>query len=682
MSRQRGIKAAAALVALGMTPLSPLALVPPAHADVIDDVIDQALSPMLDATTNSVDWTALFQQDVYLPLHSEIQNWITSAEGQQVDGFINKLAGSDVIGNGAPGTEADPEGGAGGWLLGDGGNGWISTEAGVGGGNGGAAGIFGDGGAGGNGGAGAAGGDGGTGGSFLGDGGDGGNGGAGDGAATGLPALGGAGGNAGQLGVHGAVGHPGTDASGSASPAGLTATGSWLTNSDGQVVLMHGLNQVYKIAPYEPSADGFSADDAAFLAANGFNAVRLGVIWAGVEPQPGVFNDAYLASIAQTVQTLQAQGIYVILDLHQDLYSATFQGEGAPDWAVQTGGLSNPQLGFPANYFLNPAENNAWDAFWSNASAPNGAGLENDYAQMWEHVANYFASNPALKTDIAGYEIMNEPWPGSQTVGAVLGNPFFGAQELTPFYNQVDSAIRAVDPSTPVFFEPNTLTGEGLAPINLGTVNDPNTVLAFHNYCIPEALGFDFGCGQFADLTANNAAAYAKSHDIPAVMDEFGATDDTTAIADETGSADQNQMSWLEWAYTGNDITSSSPNGQALVIDPSQPPTGANVDTAKLATLAEPYPQLVSGTPGSWSFSNGTFELSYSTEMASGLASFPAGSQTDISVPAIEYPNGYQVDVTGGHVVSAPNAPMLVVASDSGASTVNVTVTGAGSGKG
>ena len=63
--------------------------------------------------------------------------------------------------------------------------------------------------------------------------------------------------------------------------------------------------------------------------------------------------------------------------------------------------------------------------------------------------------------------------------------------------------------------------------------------------------------------------------------------------------------------------------------------------------------------------------------MASGLGAFPTGSQTDISVPAIEYPNGYQVDVTGGHVVSAANAPVLVIASDGSASTVNVTVTAA-----
>ena len=105
----------------------------------------------------------------------------------------------------------------------------------------------------------------------------------------------------------------------------------------------------------------------------------------------------------------------------------------------------------------------------------------------------------------------------------------------------------------------------------------------------------------------------------------------------------------------------------------------------KWRSLAEPYPQEISGTPDSHSFDNGTFQFSYSTEEADGLGSFPAGSQTTISVPAVEFPNGYTVAVTGGEVISAPNAPELVIASDNGASTVSVVVTatadgGAGTG--
>jgi endoglycosylceramidase len=107
-------------------------------------------------------------------------------------------------------------------------------------------------------------------------------------------------------------------------------------------------------------------------------------------------------------------------------------------------------------------------------------------------------------------------------------------------------------------------------------------------------------------------------------------------------------------------------------------PVDANVNTANLETLAEPYPQLVSGTPESYSFDNGTFEFSYSTQEADGLGSFPAGSQTTIAIPSVEFPGGYQVSVTGGEVMSTANAAELVIASTPGASAVTVTVSAAG----
>ncbi|UQX13188.1 hypothetical protein [Candidatus Mycobacterium methanotrophicum] len=61
-------------------------------------------------------------------------------------------------------------------------------------------------------------------------------------------------------------------------------------------------------------------------------------------------------------------------------------------------------------------------------------------------------------------------------------------------------------------------------------------------------------------------------------------------------------------------------------------------------------------TPTSYSFDNGAFEFSYATEKADGMGSFPADSKTTISVPPVEFPNGYTVSVTGGEVVSAPNS--------------------------
>ncbi|WP_156766813.1 PE family protein, partial [Mycobacterium sp. E2327] len=84
----------------------------------------------------------------------------------------NLLFGRPLIGDGADGTAANPNGGAGGFLLGNGGNGFSQTgNPGVAGGAGGPAGLVGNGGLGGVGGAGAAGGAGGTGGWLFGNGG-------------------------------------------------------------------------------------------------------------------------------------------------------------------------------------------------------------------------------------------------------------------------------------------------------------------------------------------------------------------------------------------------------------------------------------------------------------------------------------------------------------------------------
>src|SRR3954471_18797466 len=140
--------------------------------------------------------------------------------------------------------------------------------------------------------------------------------------------------------------------------------GRFITDSSGRVFTTHGINLVYKVAPYEPSVSGFGDDDAAFLAREGFNSVRLGVIYKAVEPQPGVYDDGYLAKIAQTAEVLEKRHITPLLDFHQDMYNERFQGEGWPDWAVLDDGLpAQPQLGFPENYLVQPALNRAFDNF-------------------------------------------------------------------------------------------------------------------------------------------------------------------------------------------------------------------------------------------------------------------------------------------------------------------------------
>ncbi|WP_409428196.1 cellulase family glycosylhydrolase [Mycobacterium sp. SMC-11] len=707
-SRVNGVAAtAAAVLTFG---LAPLATAPAAQAD-FDDAIDAALAPFLDASTNSLDWDAVLSpsawdtflapahwdavlselsgsalagpaavdpatwigQYFYTPIHTGIEDWINSDLGRQLNNLINQpflaLTGRALIGDGVDGTAEHHDGTAGGWLFGDGGNGWNSNESGGAGGAGGNAGMFGNGGQGGDGGAGGLGGHGGTGGNggwLLGYGGNGGN--AGDGTYTGprdLPALGGAGGNAGMLGVHGTVGHYGTlDGAPAVTNSGLSTTGTWITDSAGRVVILHGTNQVNKGEPFYPSAQGFDEDDAAFLAASGVNVVRVGVIWEAVEPQPGVIDYDYLASINQTVQMLANRGIYSLIDMHQDLYSASIGADGAPEWAVQTGGLPNPDWGFPFSY-LGPAQNHAWDAFWSNAKAPDGMGLQDHYALMWQHVANFFKGD----SYVLGYDIMNEPWPGSSWLSTIFGSTQFEAQSLTAFYDQVGSAIRSVDPHTTLYIEPSTLVGNLPIPTHLGSIDDDNTVFSFHDYCTSTALFGDtiFGCGLWEDIVMGNAASYAQANDMPAVITEFGNTRYVPSLTTTFDEANRQGFGWMFWNY-----------GLALNQNLHDPLTGDQADNPVVVALSQPYPQATAGTPESWSFADGTLNFSYSTDMADGSGQFGAGAQTQISVPSIVYPDGYQVTVTGGHVVSAPDAPILVIAADGSSTTVHVVVTRAG----
>lgn len=85
---------------------------------------------------------------------------------------------------------------------------------------------------------------------------------------------------------------------------------------------MHGVNVVYKVAPYIPEADKYDSqssltdDDILALKNWGFNFVRLGVMWEAVERAPGVYNETYLEEVDKLITRLGDQGIYTMVDAH------------------------------------------------------------------------------------------------------------------------------------------------------------------------------------------------------------------------------------------------------------------------------------------------------------------------------------------------------------------------------
>jgi endoglycosylceramidase len=459
--------------------------------------------------------------------------------------------------------------------------------------------------------------------------------------------------------------------------APLDHAGRWITDARGHVLVLHGLNMVSKLPPYAPDATGFGDDDAAFLASQGFNTMRVGVIYKAVEPQPGVYDDAYLQRIESTVDTLGRHGIHSLVDFHQDMYNERFQGEGWPDWAVQDDGLpAQPQNGFPTNYLGMPALQRAFDHFWANDPGPGGVGLQDRYAAAWRHVAARFRDNP----HVLGYDLLNEPWPGSawQQCANPAGCPAFDAI-MSRFVTRALTAIREVDPTTLVFYEPNVLFNNG-ADTNLADFGDAHTAMSFHDYCLTASEGgAGYGnCGQFDDLVFANASKRAEATGDALLLTEFGATDERDVLLGVLERADRAMVGWQEWHYCGcsDPTTTGSGDKQAIVRDPSRPPAGDNLVTGTLDTIVRPYPQVVSGTPERWSFDpdKRVFDFAYSTKRAAGGASFAAGSATAISVPRRQYGGGYSVAVQGGAVTSKAGSETLTIAACRGAGRVTVQV--------
>jgi endoglycosylceramidase len=469
----------------------------------------------------------------------------------------------------------------------------------------------------------------------------------------------------------------GTAAAAPAPP--LTHEGRWVTDASGRVVILHGVNMVNKRPPYHAGAAGFDSADARFLARHGFNNVRLGLIYAAVEPEPGVYDGAYLRRVARTQELLADHGIFSLLDFHQDLYNERYGGEGWPDWAVLDDGLpAEPLTGFPASYLTSSGLNQAFNSFWANRAGPNGLGLQDHYAEAWRRVARRFRPEPY----VMGYDLLNEPWPGSAwpTCATPFGCPAFEADSLAPFHRRVIRSIRMADRRHLVWYEPVVTTNFG-ADSHHPDPGDPRAGLSFHVYCLTGAVavpGVDpLTCPALEELALTNGVERAEANGDTLLLSEFGATADRAVIARMVDLADREMVSWQWWHYCGcSDPTTQGPGDtQAIVSDPRRPPRGDNVLRDKLALIERPYPQAVAGTPVSYGFEPGSrrFELEYTTAAPNGKRA-SRDLLTEVYVPRSHYTHGYRVEVSGARVVSRPDARTLKLKRERNADRVELAV--------
>ncbi len=139
-----------AISAANAAALAPTSVLAAAGADEVSAAVAALFSAHAGQYQQLGARAALFHEQFVQALTGAASAY-ASAEAtnveQQVLGLINAptqaLLGRPLIGNGADGTAANPNGGAGGLLYGNGGNGFSQTTAGLTGGTGGSAGLIG-----------------------------------------------------------------------------------------------------------------------------------------------------------------------------------------------------------------------------------------------------------------------------------------------------------------------------------------------------------------------------------------------------------------------------------------------------------------------------------------------------------------------------------------------------------
>ena len=319
----------------------------------------------------------------------------------------------------------------------------------------------------------------------------------------------------------------------------------------------------------------FESTDAVRMAELGFNLLRLPVSWSGFEPMRGVFSDTYLDGVERVVRLCEAEGILVLIDMHQDAWSKEIGEDGAPLWAIQP--PPDQILAGPLDDLDKRRTSGQVTRAFGGFFTEDREGLQGEFAVMFTRLAARFVDDQA----VLGYELFNEPLASDA--------------ELLPFHTKVAAAIRTVDKKHLIAFEPSvTRNFTDASPLADKPFTDRGGIYAPHVYTAVFSGDGRLAADTYEVALASSFAAAreeAVSWQLPLLVGEMGVGPaDRAWLGHALDDADDQLASTAIWLWK------EESQGSWGLFDKLSDGSWAE-RPEMIAVASRPYARLIGGDP-------------------------------------------------------------------------------------
>eukprot|EP00434_Breviolum_minutum_P041186 symbB.v1.2.036635.t2/scaffold5215.1/size29738/4 len=346
-------------------------------------------------------------------------------------------------------------------------------------------------------------------------------------------------------------------------------------DSYGRVRIFHGVNAVLKESPWLPQSDQFTGDDS-------LDSKTLDFLQAWHENCQ--VDESYVKRVGQLSADLAQRGIYTIADLHQDLGSRRFCGEGFPEGYVEellqdpasqmskAPKFPHPFPDLPRNASGFPELGRCLDRQFSEYYSTYqvgalfselyraGSKLQEGFLRFWSAVSAEFKDAPHL----LAYELLNEPSGtclkahdafGCRLSGQAMPLRFDNRVEayyLTPLYQAAARVIRSNNAKQVIFYEGTVWPKIGVDVFPEPALGaDRQQALAYHIYCDGDNWPAGLLCDAAQQIFERTYYPFLHKHSMPGFMTEFGAVkgnhNEMKHISNLLHTADKHFQSWTYW---------------------------------------------------------------------------------------------------------------------------------------